>query len=175
MNQWVKNKQGFTIVELLIVVVVIAILAAITIVAYGGITNRANDSTVQADLKTLATRVESYKVTDANENYPTTSAHLETVGFKASVGAYITTGNNLLYCRVADGKKWIAIAVSKSGKAFSVGSDTSLGAYTGPGQVATGLASQSTICPTVVTGGVTTGNPWGHTGGNWSVWAGNTT
>ena len=39
-------KQGFTIVELLIVIVVIAILAAITIVAYTGIQNRAYDTAV---------------------------------------------------------------------------------------------------------------------------------
>ena len=40
--QWAKNqKNGFTIVELLIVVVVIAILASITIVSYNGITERA--------------------------------------------------------------------------------------------------------------------------------------
>lgn len=39
-----KDKSGFTIVELLIVVVVIAILAAITIVAYNGIQNRAKKS-----------------------------------------------------------------------------------------------------------------------------------
>jgi prepilin-type N-terminal cleavage/methylation domain-containing protein len=37
-----KNNSGFTIVELLIVIVVIGVLAAITIVAYNGITNRAN-------------------------------------------------------------------------------------------------------------------------------------
>ena len=37
MVTWAKNKQAFTIVELLIVIVVIAILAAITIVAYTGI------------------------------------------------------------------------------------------------------------------------------------------
>lgn len=40
--------RGFTIVELLIVVVVIAILAAITIVAFNGIRARANDSRMRA-------------------------------------------------------------------------------------------------------------------------------
>jgi len=41
-----QKQSGFTIVELLIVVVVIAILAAITIVAYNGIQNRAKSSAV---------------------------------------------------------------------------------------------------------------------------------
>lgn len=43
----IKNKQnsGFTIVELLIVIVVIGILAAITIVAYNGVQQRARDMT----------------------------------------------------------------------------------------------------------------------------------
>ena len=49
--QWAKNRYtGFTIVELLIVIVVIAILAAITIVAYTGIQDRAKESNVQSDL-----------------------------------------------------------------------------------------------------------------------------
>jgi prepilin-type N-terminal cleavage/methylation domain-containing protein len=39
--QWAKKQTGFTIVELLIVIVVIAILAAITIIAYNGIQQRA--------------------------------------------------------------------------------------------------------------------------------------
>lgn len=42
--------------ELLIVIVVIGILAAITIVAYNGIQNRAYDSTVQSDLSSMAKR-----------------------------------------------------------------------------------------------------------------------
>ncbi|MDT4848954.1 type II secretion system protein G [compost metagenome] len=51
---WVKNKQnGFTIVELLIVIVVIGILAAITIVAYNGVQSRAQTTKISNDLNSL--------------------------------------------------------------------------------------------------------------------------
>jgi len=51
--QWAKQKSGFTIVELLILIVVIAILAAITIVAYSGIQSRAYTSKVESDYRSL--------------------------------------------------------------------------------------------------------------------------
>ena len=56
------TKQGFTIVELLIVVVVIAILAAITIVAYNGITNDAETSALKSDLSTAAKKLQVAKI-----------------------------------------------------------------------------------------------------------------
>jgi type II secretion system protein G len=51
-NRYSKT-SGFTIVELLIVIVVIGILAAITIVAYNGIQLRAKTTTVNGDLANI--------------------------------------------------------------------------------------------------------------------------
>lgn len=56
-----KNKvKGFTLVELLIVIVVIAILAAISIVAYNGITQRARDTQRATDAGNLAKAIVNY-------------------------------------------------------------------------------------------------------------------
>ena len=54
------KSRGFTIVELLIVIVVIAILAAITIVAYNGIQNRAKASSASTLAANIAKKAESY-------------------------------------------------------------------------------------------------------------------
>ena len=64
-----SRKPGFTIVELLIVIVVIAILAAISVVAYNGIQNRAADSAVVSDLAVLKKKIEVYKI-DNSDVYP---------------------------------------------------------------------------------------------------------
>lgn len=62
-SMWAKqNSTGFTIVELLIVIVVIAILAAVTITVYNGIQNRANDSVVYADITAMRKNIELAKV-----------------------------------------------------------------------------------------------------------------
>lgn len=78
----IKTKsQGFTIVELLIVVVVIAILAAITIVSYNGITNRANQSSSKATAATVQKKVELYN-SDVG-NYPISYAALSSDSSKS--------------------------------------------------------------------------------------------
>lgn len=56
-----QSERGFTIVELLIVVVVIAILAAITIVSYNGITNRANQSAAKSAAANVQKKFELYQ------------------------------------------------------------------------------------------------------------------
>lgn len=54
------GQYGFTIVELLIVVVVIAILAVIVTVAYNGVQNRARDAAAQSSLASANTKIRAY-------------------------------------------------------------------------------------------------------------------
>ena len=67
--QTLKDQKGFTIVELLIVIVVIGILAAITIVAYNGIQNRAKSTAGQNLASQVAKKAESWNTVEST--YPT--------------------------------------------------------------------------------------------------------
>lgn len=67
------NKSGFTIVELLIVIVVIAILAAISIVAYNGIQSRAENTKTANSLAAYAKVVTLYSADQGVYPTPATS------------------------------------------------------------------------------------------------------
>lgn len=54
-----KHTRGFTIVELLIVIVVIAILASISVVAYNGIRSRAESSAIKAEMVQLQKKIQT--------------------------------------------------------------------------------------------------------------------
>ena len=96
-----RNKAAFTLVELLIVVVIIAILAAITIVAYNGIQNRARASAASSALSQAAKKLELYKVD--NSAYPT-SANLASAG--------ITNTNDTTYQYTSDGTTYCLTATN---------------------------------------------------------------
>lgn len=64
-----SNKtKGFTLVELLIVIVVIAILAAISIVAYNGVTNKARDDERASDARSILNAAAAYNAD--NDKWP---------------------------------------------------------------------------------------------------------
>src|SRR5581483_10159781 len=63
------DRGGFTIVELLIVIVVIGILAALVIVTYNGIQQKARDTERKTDIKAVQGQLEAYWANNAK--YPT--------------------------------------------------------------------------------------------------------
>ncbi len=64
-----RKEQGFTIVELLIVIVVIGILAALVITTFTGIQQKARNTERQTDVKALHGQIEAYYA--QNGKYPT--------------------------------------------------------------------------------------------------------
>jgi len=85
-----KPHPGFTIVELLIVIVVIGILAAITIVSFNGVQNRAKASAAQQSVTQANRKVLAYSVQNADQ-YP---ADLATAGVTDADTTYQYSVNN---------------------------------------------------------------------------------
>ena len=110
-----KSTAGFTIVELLVVIIVIGILAAISIVAYGGIQRRANETSAKHAVGQAAKAIEIYAI-DNNSQYPTSLAN-----------AGITNGGGTTYQYYANNapsnRLW-CVSATVGGRTFHAKSDT---------------------------------------------------
>lgn len=133
--------RGFTIVELLIVIVVIAILAAISMVMYGNISNRANDAVVQSDIRNFAMQIREQQVYQGTYPLPTNASGVPSngqapngvEGIKFAEGSYDMSVANIYYCvGNIDGSQHFGIAAtSKSGRRWMQHSLHGAKEYTG--------------------------------------------
>lgn len=145
-----KSIAGFTIVELLIVIVVIAILAAISIVAFTGIQSRANDSAVQNDLRNFAAKIMEYHAISGS--YPSGqvvirngSGHGPVQGIESypfARSSYSTDTHNIYYCE--NNGSFAVGGSSRSGNRYYYRSGGGLASYTGD------WTNAEDICPGIL-------------------------
>ena len=122
-----KDEDGFTLIELMVVVLIIAILIAIAIPTFLGAQDRARDRGAQSDLRNALTAAKTIATDDAGEFDTVTVSALQTAEGSLTFGA---TGTNvvigvvpatpsadyiLLYKQSASGK-WFGVQTSKSGQ-----------------------------------------------------------
>lgn len=164
-----KTKSGFTLVELLIVIVIIAILATITIVLYNGIQSRARDAAVYSDMHQFAVAVENFR--SINGSYPASLSDLAALHVKATTSAYsVNDGyDNFAYCVRNVGTpsaEFVIGGLSRGMKPYYNYSVTGLTPrlYTGS---LSGVLSD--ICANVM-GGAPDFDALGYVGGTWQPW-----
>lgn len=85
LKQFNRNQAGFTIVELLIVIVVIGILAALVLNTFQGVQARARDTERRTDINSVATQLEAFYADYGH--YPSGSTTVDTCGENVS-GTY---------------------------------------------------------------------------------------
>jgi type IV pilus assembly protein PilA len=83
-----KQKKGFTLIELMIVIAIIGILAAIAIPQFAAYRLRGFNATSEADLRNLITSQEAYFADKMT--YSATTADLSVYGYTASTNATAT-------------------------------------------------------------------------------------
>ncbi|MBW2094950.1 MAG: prepilin-type N-terminal cleavage/methylation domain-containing protein [Deltaproteobacteria bacterium] len=97
-----KDERGFTLIELMIVIAIIGILAAIAIPQFSAYRTRSYNSSAQADLRNAATAQEAYFVD--NQTYCNTATTLigQTYGLYTSdrVSMTIKQANSTSYAMV---------------------------------------------------------------------------
>ena len=76
-----EKDKGFTLVELLIVIVILGILATIVVFAVRGITDQGQESSCKATAKTYEVAIEAYYAKNGTAGGNPSGADLETAGF----------------------------------------------------------------------------------------------
>lgn len=128
------NTSGFTIVELLIVIVVIAILAAVTVVAFNGVQNRANDSSTQASVSQIYKKLKlaegAEELSPEVEDSVKINELLSNLGsgsYDTSKGYPVTIGFNYVYNEENQTNElslFTVAAISKSGNVYYANDET---------------------------------------------------
>jgi prepilin-type N-terminal cleavage/methylation domain-containing protein len=154
-------KKGFTIVELLILIVVMGILASITIVAFNGVQQRARAAVVTSDLVNVSKQLALHEIDQ--RRFPVTLDEVNNnQGIKAS------NGTTFQYSASADGSTY-CITATKGTTSYKISSDASspvAGGCAGHGVGGNAAITNLVVNPSFETGTSTWSYRWyGNVGG----------
>ena len=113
-----RQNEGFTLLELLVVIAVLGILAAIVMQQFVIYRSRAVDTQMRSDLKSAAMAMESYFADF--QSYPTSVGGISTVGYRKTSGVALTIN-------VTSPNSFILTASKPSGTQASFTFDSSTG------------------------------------------------
>lgn len=100
-----KNESGFTLVELLIVVLILGALASTVVVASGGFKDKGVEQACRAARSTYETSFEAYRADDADGLYPGSNSQITPKYMKATGGSSVSTSGTPEVA-VVKGKGW---------------------------------------------------------------------
>jgi type IV pilus assembly protein PilA len=156
-------EEGFTLIELMVVVLIIAILIAIAIPQFLGARSRAQDRAAQSSLRNALTAAKT-AYTDQSSYAKATSADLPAIepsltyetGTTASSSATVPSFKDVsvnvasvVTVPAADNQIWEAAVLSKSGTCFYIkdiavtSGTTTAGTFYGTGTTCTGAAANA--------------------------------
>ena len=169
-----KDEEGFTLIELMVVVLIIAILLAIAIPTFLGARSRAQNRAAEANLRNALT-AEKTSYTDA-QTYVAYNVVSSVEPSLAFTNAAPTAGTNQVEVSLADTNNVVCLlSVSKTGNSYEIvdvaQADASTGSYLASGTFYT--SGDSTLaCPTAISAA---GVPTGAAGGTGAQWGTTTT
>lgn len=100
LRKMMTNQKGFTLVELMVVIAIIGVLAAVAIPKFSSVTNSALDAKLKSDLSSMDGAIMQYYV--ATGGYPTTAnASADLVTTYISVWPTDSQKKNLVYTYTA--------------------------------------------------------------------------
>ncbi len=146
------DEEGFTLIELMVVVLIIAILIAIAIPTFLGARSRANDRAAQSSLRNALTAAKT-SFTDTGDYGGATAAALH--GIEPSltfvVGASTDFKTVSVAAPTAGAQSWWAEVLSKSGKCYGIEDNSGSGGGTTYAGTTTALAATCTAPATAPT------------------------
>jgi type IV pilus assembly protein PilA len=90
LSKMIKKNEGFTLIELMIVIAIIGILAAIAIPQFSAYRTRSYNSAAEADLRNAATAQEAYYVDNSTYVQNPYNLYGSVYGFYTSSGVQVT-------------------------------------------------------------------------------------